>query len=223
MRVPTHRCRFIHSGQHLISDLVAFSGNRYAAMHYNVARVHTRISFQHFNTACENPASSSAPSGVQKRDRSRPTRNQIDRNAVGDGYQQEGAWRDGSVAIESFFDGPATGRPILPVDLAAMYLMRKDGGAEFRERGAKLPPPPHYLAHRPISPEPEVEWRGRVASPAGDPRDDAEPFAPPGNLPERNRSGDRHLLNRRHARSGLRGRAGGYRSAHSRARSGRCC
>ena len=132
MRVPTHRHRFIHSGQYVFSDFVTFSGNRYAAMHYNIMRVNTRMSFQQFKSASNHPIGRSAPACMKERDCTLFWSGEVHRNAISDSYQHQCASRGGSVTIGSLVNCPTLVGRVVPEDVCPMDLVGQDRGGEFR-------------------------------------------------------------------------------------------
>lgn len=223
MRASARQERLIHSGDHLRSHFISSAGNRYASMHYDVTRVNTRMVLQELNTASEYATSGAAPAGVEQRNRALFGGNQVNRDAVGHGDEEERTGSGGSVAISPVDDGPPFGQRGVPEHAIAVNLMGDDRPRALRQRRAEPAPAFQHRPDRLRGPEAEVEGLVGVASSSGDPRDDAEAFPPPRNLPQRHGARYRDLVSRRHARSVRRARAGGCRSARSRARSGRCC
>ena len=137
MRVPAHRLWFIHSEKNLISDFVAFSGNRYSAMHYDLMRACTHISFQHFQAGGKHPAGAATPASVQESHRPLFRRDEVDRNAISDSYQHQLTCCRRGVTVSSLGDCPPGGELIMPEHFIAVNLMRKNCCGKFGEGGAE--------------------------------------------------------------------------------------
>ena len=125
MRAATHRGWFLHSGEDLIANLVAFSRNRYATMHYDIMRAYAHISFQHFEPACKHPGRAATPSGMKKRDRPLSRRNQVDRDTVGNSYQHQLTRSGGTMPVSTLDDGPSGRKLVVPEHRVAVHLVAK--------------------------------------------------------------------------------------------------
>jgi hypothetical protein len=223
MRASTHRLGFIHSRRDFRTYFISLAGNRYTSMHYDISGVDTHMLRKQRNTTRKYSTCGAAPPGVKQRDRSLLGGKQVDRDAVGDGDEEEGTGSARGMPIRPLDERPSLGERAVPEHAVAMYLMGEDPPGTLRECCPKPAPAPEHFADRLTRPKAQVKRRARFIPAPGHPGDDTEPFPPPRNLPQRHRAWDRNLVSRQHARSVRRAPAGACRSVRSHARSGRCC
>lgn len=95
-------------------------------MHYDVAAACTHMLREEIDPLGHDAGGSTAPSGVEEGNRPLARSDEVDRDTVGHGNQQERA-RDGcGVAVCPFEQGPTGRQLVMPEDPVAMDLMRED-------------------------------------------------------------------------------------------------
>jgi hypothetical protein len=122
-----------------------------------------------------------------------PWHNEIDRDAIGDGYGQQDPRRGSDPPIYSLdLDPPAAG--IQAHHLDAVRLVAQRHGREFGQLPAERPPAAHHLTNRCVTPEAEVEPATRLGAAAGDAGDDTVSLPPTGDFQAGHRAGNADLL-----------------------------
>ena len=123
------------------TNFIAGPANAYAQMHYDVQWTSVRSSTQLLDPALENPGSCAAPAGVEQRD-PLPGRDDVDRNAVGDGHQEQDTGSIGEMPIGAVENDPAP-HGTVPGQLGPVYLVRHGEAGEAPVRVPELPPARH--------------------------------------------------------------------------------
>jgi hypothetical protein len=167
-------CGRAAAGHHFTSYFITFTANTYAAMHYHIGRWAPSRRQQSFQTPLEDTPCSPSPAGVEQGDPP-AWRHEVYGDAVGDGDGEENAGGGGDPAVDAFYLDPAApGVDIHQLD--PVHLVAERDRSESCHLPPQREPAIHYLTDWLPAPETEVK------APSGYPGDNAELFAPTGDL-----------------------------------------